>query len=473
MPAKRRTVTVLVQRESAVTVYSYMNYRTVPCYNRKTNKFVGYLGTNSADLSLVQNTGDTSTAWCKWVYQDGNLYLAKETTPQDRWLGLGSNSYAGWGLTWYDPIVVNADKTISLKSAPERRLYGPFNKGGVDYLRWSEDDTNDDILRIELTNPWFWLRDVPDNTPICDINLPGTHDSAAINPSIVTPWSCHYSSIKLQLLRGVRLLDVRLQVERVPPTNPNDPPVFTFNTCHGNVGLGLKFHVYEPLANLLFTCNCYVEENPSEFIALSLKIDDWNGIPDSDIPDVLKWLKLSLDVNHITRSSTMPRLKDVAGTLYLLDRIKPDLLSPNRKPPLPPGIASQVHAYNFGPPLEIPDNTPGVLLPPLHTQRFFGIYVQDQCENLGSDPEAEKFRLFKAAIAKKTVGTMLLNFASGTKPVLMGVYIQGDVLNYIDTDRPTAMGWSLFDYEDETAKTSIGEIDCVEYIISSNFGYKW
>jgi hypothetical protein len=452
-----------------------MNYRTVRCFNRASGAFVGYLGTDSATVSIVANASDAAAAWCKWTYLDGDLYMAKNTSPGDRWLGEGNSNYADWGLGsgWYAPVVHNADKTVSLKASSGRRLYGPYKDGSVDYVRWSVDDANADILRVELVNPRFWLSDVPGTTAIGDINLPGTHDSAAINPHTHTPWACHTSTITEQLNNGVRVLDVRLQVDPAPLVNPGDPPSFNFNTCHGNFGAGVDLHVYQSLTSLLIECSNFLTVYTSEFIAMSVKIDDWGGVPDADIPAVLTALKDTLTTYApITLpGSAMPLLQDVRGKIYLLDRITPPLLDPRRKPPLPSAIARRVAAFDFGPPLDIPDNTPGALLPPV-PGRAFEVYVQDKYEDLRlNDPSTEKLALFEVAIPNKPTGGLLINFASATRLKLFGVYIQVGVIRFIDATRPAVLGWSLFDYASESAPSGLGEINCVEFIIASNFNY--
>src|SRR5262249_31935954 len=106
-----------------------MNYRRVKCFNRKTGAFVGYLGWNSEAYVTVTSTdtdGDTSS--CKWEHRGGDLYLARATRPNDRWIAESTYEYAEWNLTNYKPVVVNSDGTLSLERDLNRRLYGPYRK---------------------------------------------------------------------------------------------------------------------------------------------------------------------------------------------------------------------------------------------------------------------------------------------------------------------------------------------------------
>jgi hypothetical protein len=59
-------------------------------------------------------------------------------------------------------------------------------------------------------NTKSWINDIiPPDCLLSSINLPGSHDSAAINRFISTPYACQISSITEQLEQGVRVLDIR------------------------------------------------------------------------------------------------------------------------------------------------------------------------------------------------------------------------------------------------------------------------
>jgi hypothetical protein len=128
------------------------------CYNLATNQLVGYLGAGgslNADVSIVADKADGAAV--KWAYVGSDTYLEKDTTPDDRYMGLGVRSYACWGLWtptgWVNPIVYNPDHTISLKADLSRKLYGPYRYLGSDWAVWSEPgDNNQNILRFEMVD---------------------------------------------------------------------------------------------------------------------------------------------------------------------------------------------------------------------------------------------------------------------------------------------------------------------------------
>lgn len=291
-----------------------------------------------------------------------------------------------------------------------------------------------------------WLKRIPDNRRICDINLPGTHDSAAINAWISTPYACHSHTLSEQLRFGVRLLDIRLSVHL-------DGGVFTFITCHGHIGL----NEYQPFPSALDECRTFLSANPSEFIAMTLKVDDWNGVDDK--AGAYAALEHLLDGYPVCRSADMQTLGAVRGHLYLLNRINGSL--------------------GLGVPIGWPDNTPGDWAPD-NANRSFALHVQDKYNGLGNNAETaeqEKARLFIAALPASEAGDLSLDFASAVQVGFLGVYIADRVLGFFGSTpaggRPARLGWTLFDYITSTYPTdTYGSIDVLQLLIASNFGYE-
>ena len=123
-------------------------------FDRQTGEFKGWLGTADNDACLVADVKDAIGV--QWVNSDTLKYLAKESSPA-RYLGLDTNSYVSWGLWTGDykcAVQLQADGTISMKEDSKRRLYGPYRKplGSTDWLCWSDNNDNDNILRFEVGN---------------------------------------------------------------------------------------------------------------------------------------------------------------------------------------------------------------------------------------------------------------------------------------------------------------------------------
>lgn len=294
-----------------------------------------------------------------------------------------------------------------------------------------------------------WLKDVDDQELIGNINLPGTHDSAAINRYLTTPYACHSNTLSEQLRNGIRLLDIRLSVHEKSGQ-------FSFITCHGDIGIWGS-NEFQTLSSALDECSSFLSANDSEFMAMTLKVDDWNGITNKQ--GAYTALESLINGFPNTKSSSMPKLVDVRGKIFFMNRITNDL--------------------QFGVPIDWSDNTPGSNAYS-NTQRSYELYVQDQYNGLGGVTDSAtriKLELFTAAIPVTTPGQMLLNYASAVQVGLLGVYIMPSLLQYFgnnqSSDRPARLGWSLFDYVSTTYPTNeYGQMNVIDMIISSNFSYK-
>ena len=99
-----------------------------------------------------------------------------------------------------------------------------------------------------------WMKNVPDETKITEISIPGTHDTMAfLHDNIAGRWIFTQDmTLKEQLEAGIRFLDIRLRHYR------NSFPIH-----HDIVWLKTYFH------QVLKTIVAFLESNPSEAIFLS------------------------------------------------------------------------------------------------------------------------------------------------------------------------------------------------------------
>ena len=164
---------------------------------------------------------------------------------------------------------------LSVTVRPDNNIINTLYISNLKYLKGLSDQCFIAYLYpIEKADNARWIeRIIEPNTRICDIALPGTHDSAAINTAIHTPYACQDRTIEEQLYGGVRLLDIRIKVKERNNT-------FYFVTCHGDFGSCLTMNEYEPLQSVLTTCREFLEKNKHEFIVMSLKFDDLTRIDD-------------------------------------------------------------------------------------------------------------------------------------------------------------------------------------------------
>jgi len=268
----------------------------------------------------------------------------------------------------------------------------------------------------------------------------------------------HYTSITRQLMSGVRLLDIRLKVIKAP--SGSDVP-YTFMTCHDTM------QQYQSFQSALQECADFLRVYSKEFIAMSLKIDDWNGIPQGQqlVYDALQAALVPKDATwkrelFYVGSYAMPMLAQVRGRIYLLNRVNADM--------------------ELGVPLSWPGNTEfsKALAIDNALPWSFKAFVQDKWELWGLPDSAtsEKLLVFWDAPAKTATGDLLLNYASAVVDFALVVDIKPGVLDKLGgsvaSSRPTRLGWSLFDFENTPYPTdTYGMMTVVQIIVASNSGY--
>lgn len=132
------------------------NYKVMKVLNLMTGQALGYLGTHDNCTCIVARKEDA--AQVQWDAEGDDVYLDKQTSPTDRYLGVSDLGYGSWGLkgaNYREPVIYNRDKSISLKSATSRKLYGPYHRPGIindtDWICWTgKDDNNQNILGFEM-----------------------------------------------------------------------------------------------------------------------------------------------------------------------------------------------------------------------------------------------------------------------------------------------------------------------------------
>jgi 1-phosphatidylinositol phosphodiesterase len=284
-----------------------------------------------------------------------------------------------------------------------------------------------------------WLKGLPDNLRIGNINLPGTHNAAAIHPTRRTLHACQHHSITQQLYGGIRLLDVRLKVHRRQAGSAGGQPLpgglLAFHTCHGRIGR----NTFQSLSSLLDECRRFLADNHSEFVVLVLKIDDWSNV-EPYAGEALAALAALLRHYPTLSEAALPRLGAVRGKLILYNRINGDPV--------------------LGTPVRWEQNTAGTAAYPSR-DRDYAVWVQDRYNDFSRHPRRAKLRRIVAALDKKNAENVVLNFASGTWFGCFGVYIM-DRLSRLMRERGRApLGWILFDYPFWT--------DVVATVIDTNF----
>ena len=99
-----------------------------------------------------------------------------------------------------------------------------------------------------------WMKNLDDNTSLRNVNMPGSHDSAALYSMGDLAGQCQSLSIKDQLNLGVRFLDIRLKEENNK-----------LKAVHSFVDQRQSFD------DICKVVESFISNHPSEFIIMSIK----------------------------------------------------------------------------------------------------------------------------------------------------------------------------------------------------------
>lgn len=113
-----------------------------------------------------------------------------------------------------------------------------------------------DILRSRVENETYlatWMSEIPDETLISDLSIPGTHNSGALYSVGDMSGQCQELDIHDQLQIGVRFMEFRLLLD-------GD----SLKVVHGISDESLSF------ASTISTISSFIEDHPNEFVFVSV-----------------------------------------------------------------------------------------------------------------------------------------------------------------------------------------------------------
>ncbi len=298
----------------------------------------------------------------------------------------------------------------------------------------------------ELGPRWAWMANIA-SRDLLTVNLPGTHDSGAVNAWLYGPWSTQDLPVYRQLSSGIRLLDIRLRASM-----SGSPPTLELDVVHGKHGLGSQMNVYGPFVDLAKDCAAFLAHNPTETIVMLVRVEVWDQSYTANRNQVIPWVASELPVLPSPFQLRGATVGHCAGKVVLLHNI----------------YESRADYFY----LQLPDNTSGEYA--TNTSGSLPVYVQDKYEGLPLLASKEKLRLVLAAAQQGKPAPMLLNFASATRGLgLLGVYVNDvfmtKMLNPASQQKMPRLGWILFDYASyEYMTTAWTCLSAADVVIASN-----
>ena len=147
-----------------------------------------------------------------------------------------------------------------------------------------------------------WLKEIDDNTPLRDVDLPGSHDTMALYSIGDLAGQCQTLSLNDQLNLGVRFLDIRLKEDHN-----------SLKAVHGFIDQKATFKDVDKVVA------SFLEKHPSEFIIMSIKEEAEPS--NSDISFEQALIKYLDNPIYLKAQTTLPTyVNEIRGKVLLLSR---------------------------------------------------------------------------------------------------------------------------------------------------------
>lgn len=159
-----------------------------------------------------------------------------------------------------------------------------------------------------------WMENIPDETKLSSMSIPGTHDSCTQNVDMRYIFQCQDASIATQLKYGYRYLDMRLVLEK---RSGQETLVLKHNIARCKVS-DSPFARTLTLADVLKDVYTFLDEHQSETVILCMKAENSKD----DVAAVQKALYAMIDQasERWYLKNEIPTLGAVRGKIVLATR---------------------------------------------------------------------------------------------------------------------------------------------------------
>lgn len=159
-----------------------------------------------------------------------------------------------------------------------------------------------------------WMENIPDETKLSSMSIPGTHDSCTQNVDMRYIFRCQDASIATQLKYGYRYLDMRLVLEK---RSGQETLVLKHNIARCKVS-DSPFARTLTLADVLKDVYAFLDEHPSETVIMCMKAENSKD----DVAAVQKALYKMIDQasERWYLKNEIPTLGAVRGRIVLATR---------------------------------------------------------------------------------------------------------------------------------------------------------
>ena len=295
----------------------------------------------------------------------------------------------------------------------------------------------ENVDRTPVEGSADWMKDLPDDMPLSEVVLPGTHDSATKNVQLAYFSKCQALSIGEQLNAGFRYLDIRLGASGE-----------TLKLMHGFTNCtksGFPWAGTLVLDDVLTDCYAFLSEHPTETIVFAVKHEHGSETPEQFEALLSAYIEKKPDAWLL--SDEIPSVGEARGKIVLLRHYE------DKSMPVPTlGLPCYWQTQNGH-----DDVTPNAAT---HKNGSYTLIVQDRYEYDTPD----KLAAFKKGLAAAQTGKSFLsvNFLSTKGTAAFGhPFAFAKELNaaLLSMTEPLS-GWIVVDF---------GSSTIAEHIYSCNF----
>lgn len=161
-----------------------------------------------------------------------------------------------------------------------------------------------------------WMRNLPDETPLSALSIPGTHNSPTCHRALPSV-RCQAVPPREQLDNGVRFFDIRVQ-----PEAPDDPSRDGLVLVHGVFPVSLTGNKY--LRELVDDTLRFLDANPSETVIFSLKREGPGQHTDQQLCRILRDHYAQENNDRWFTAPRVPTLGEARRRIVLLRRFALD-----------------------------------------------------------------------------------------------------------------------------------------------------
>lgn len=261
------------------------------------------------------------------------------------------------------------------------------------------------------SNSSDWMASINGSTKICDINIPGTHESATNKVFFVTGlWlKCQSNDINTQLLKGIRYFDIRI----------DDKGIINHNGFNCWKSIVSKLYFNDVVSNV----EKFLKNNPTECVILQVKSEGSKESCASYVNNILSDSKYFYSPKNKNLKSLT--LDDIRGKFIVFTR------------------DSSVNGYKFS---SWPDNK----IFSSSIDKTTTVYIQDKYDvDKDVNTKIEQIKRFYNTEWKSNskADKILINFISfAGKPSKNAEKIEPFITNYLKENCNKKLGIVLFDF---------------------------